>query len=107
MKRSMRKLRLTGTAALATILVFWLFGCESEPCVGDSCPSACVGADCSAGASGSGNISAGRYTPCSSDAACDVGSGFSCVEGNCLYACETHFDCAGVGLCHEFGEGRN
>ncbi len=44
----MRKLCLTAAAALAASLLFALFGCESDPCVGEGCPDACNGADCAA-----------------------------------------------------------
>lgn len=100
----MRKLCLTATAALAASLLFALLGCESDPCVGDGCPDACNGADCET-PSGGGAVPAGRYTKCSSDAVCDVASGFRCVGGSCLYNCQTHFDCAGVGFCSELPSG--
>jgi hypothetical protein len=100
----MRKLCLSATLALAVSTAFALLGCESEPCVGDACPDACNGADCSS-TPGGGAAQSGRYTKCSSDAACDVASGFQCVGGSCLYACQTHFDCAGVGLCTELASG--
>jgi len=78
-------------------------GCASEPCVGSSCPSACLDPTCAAtdaapSSSGSGGGS-GRFTACSSDVTCDTPHGFSCVAGACRHACHTHFDCAGAGTC--------
>lgn len=94
----MHKLCLTAITALATSVLVSLFGCESEPCVGERCPDACNGADCSVPAEDAG-LQVGQYTKCFSDAACDTANGFRCVEGSCLYNCQTHFDCAGIGFC--------
>jgi hypothetical protein len=36
--------------------------------------------------------------PCRKDADCDDSGGI-CVDGSCVSACDTHFDCAATGLC--------
>lgn len=52
------------------------------------------------GEAGSGNEpTPGRFVACASSAECDEAYGFSCVEGECTYACESHADCIEVGHC--------
>jgi hypothetical protein len=41
----------------------------------------------------------GRFTPCNDDEGCDREHGFSCVEGECTYECQSHQDCVAVGHC--------
>lgn len=41
----------------------------------------------------------GRFTACEASSECDVEHGFSCVEGECNYECESHADCVAVGHC--------
>lgn len=41
----------------------------------------------------------GRFTACESDDECDVAHGFSCLDGECNYACTSHADCIEVGHC--------
>ncbi len=73
-------------------------GCGSDTCTGTGCgddaPS--TGGTGSGGSSGNGMARSG---PCSSDARCDTAHGFSCTAGECRYACATHFDCLGQGVC--------
>jgi hypothetical protein len=70
-----------GAASVAT-------GCGSD---GESKPNdTCTGDDCAP---------SGRYTPCQAHSECDEAHGFSCVEGECSYECETHADCVEVGHC--------
>jgi hypothetical protein len=91
----------------ATLALF--AGCESTPCEGDGCIDACNGAPCGDDASlPPPPVSAGpgRFTECRSDASCDEGSGFECVDGTCLHACRSHFDCGGVARC-ESSRGRS
>jgi hypothetical protein len=101
--RSPRKVPALIGALLVGAVLSLALGCEGGHCSGAVCPEACSGDDCGAGAA-SGSVP-GRYESCSSDSTCDTAHGFSCVEGNCLYACDSHFDCAGVGLCRTLGEG--
>lgn len=44
-------------------------------------------------------VLSGRFTPCDTDAQCDTGHGFSCIDGECNYECEQHSDCIEVGHC--------
>lgn len=97
---------LLGTAAMA---------CESEPCEGEGCPSACPdglcaghdegvdgtgGTSASGGSSGKGGSNAGAISgPCRTSASCDTAHGFACVEGECRHPCRSHFDCAAQGTC--------
>ena len=59
------------------------------------------GADGGEGGTGgaSGEPTSGRFVPCEESSECDEAHGFSCVEGECTYACETHNDCVEVGHC--------
>ncbi len=42
----------------------------------------------------------GKYESCGVDSDCDVGRGFSCVDGSCVLAgCGVDYDCGGVGPC--------
>jgi hypothetical protein len=51
------------------------------------------------GAGGAGEGEPGRFVPCEASDECDQEHGFSCVDGECTYACETHADCVEVGHC--------
>lgn len=51
------------------------------------------------GCSGSGCGTELRFAPCQTSSQCDQGHGFSCVDGECSYACESHSDCAEIGHC--------
>ena len=58
------------------------------------------GASGSAGCSGSScGGASGRFTACDSNSQCDEAHGFSCVDGECSYACQSHADCIAVGHC--------
>ncbi len=57
------------------------------------------GAGGGGGAGGSGSTIPGRFEPCRESAECDEAHGFSCVEGECTYECESHADCLEVGHC--------
>jgi hypothetical protein len=92
-------------SALAALALFG--ACESTPCVGDTCPNACNGADCNGVELESPDAgTTGQFTSCDSDASCDVASGFECVDGSCLHACRSHFDCGGVGVCEPSRRGK-
>ena len=41
----------------------------------------------------------GQFEACKADTECDTLRGFACVDGMCRIRCDSHFDCAGVGLC--------
>jgi hypothetical protein len=41
----------------------------------------------------------GQFEACKADAECDALRGFTCVDGICRIRCDSHFECAGVGLC--------
>jgi len=51
------------------------------------------------GGAGSEPQSSGRFTACDDSSQCDEEHGFSCVDGECTYACESHSDCREVGHC--------
>jgi hypothetical protein len=53
--------------------------------------SGCAGSDCSA--------PGGRFTACERSSECDEAHGFSCVDGECSYECQSHADCVEVGHC--------
>jgi hypothetical protein len=53
-----------------------------------------AGADCSGD-----DCVTGRFSPCKQSAECDEAHGFSCVDGECSYECESHADCVAVGHC--------
>jgi hypothetical protein len=52
--------------------------------------SGCSGADCGV---------TGRFTACETSSECDEAHGFSCVDGECSYECQSHADCVAVGHC--------
>jgi hypothetical protein len=84
-------------------------GCASEPCIGPGCPGPCGGVRCDddepAKTGGtSGTVGGGRFTACSSDLACDLAHGFSCVAGKCRHPCRSHFECLGAGTCAPLAE---
>src|SRR5262245_10845747 len=85
----------------ATACVAAAAACESTPCVGDACPNACNGVACDEpdAAPSQTATTPGRFSACGSDASCDTASGFECVGGTCRHACQSHFDCGGVGVC--------
>ena len=70
-------------------------GCsENEPTPnedGESGGAACPGRGCQA--------PSGRFTSCTESAECDEAHGFSCVDGECSYECQSHADCVEVGHC--------
>lgn len=76
-------------------LLFWLVlgaaaalsGCETD---GNKDDTTCAGASCAP---------SGRFSPCATDAECDQAHGFSCVDGECNYECQSHSDCVAVGHC--------
>ncbi len=80
-------------------------GCVSTPCVGDACPGACGGVDCGSATPVAESTTPGRFTSCASSASCDGASGFTCVDGLCRHACNSHFDCGGVAACDRRGTG--
>jgi hypothetical protein len=41
----------------------------------------------------------GRFSACQASSECDEAHGFSCVEGECNYECQSHADCVAVGHC--------
>jgi hypothetical protein len=53
----------------------------------------------SAGCTGSSCAPSGRFTACTDTSECDAAHGFSCVEGECSYECQSHADCVEVGHC--------
>jgi hypothetical protein len=57
------------------------------------------GSDTWWGGAASCGESSGRFTPCAGDSECDTDHGFSCVDGECSYACTSHADCVAVGHC--------
>jgi hypothetical protein len=85
------------SAARGLAAFLWLglvSGAAASGCSSDH-PSPDPGAS---GANGD-EPSNGRYTPCEESSQCDVAHGFSCVNGECSYECQTHRDCAAVGHC--------
>jgi hypothetical protein len=44
-------------------------------------------------------VGRGRFSACEADTECDGAHGFSCVEGECTYECQSHQDCVVVGHC--------
>jgi hypothetical protein len=44
-------------------------------------------------------VGRGRFSPCQTSAECDEAHGFSCLEGECNYECQSHADCVAVGHC--------
>ena len=84
---------------LATLAAVIAPGCGTSS--GDTPGTAGSGAS-SAGTSnctGSNCVTPGRFTPCQTDDACDQDHGFSCVDGECSYECQSHADCVAVGHC--------
>lgn len=87
-------------------------GCSSD-CSGDECAATCSEGDCAGGGGGGGGTDqpgAGRFSPCETSDDCDREHGFSCVEGECNFACRSHADCVEVGHCDSRvvdGERRN
>jgi len=51
------------------------------------------------GCAGSNCASSGRFTSCRESRQCDEAHGFSCVDGECNYECQSHADCVEVGHC--------
>jgi hypothetical protein len=92
---------------------------EGMRCVQNECRPACVTqSDCPAGQNcaawgfddGSQGLfcavldyakggRTGQFEACQADSECDSLRGFSCVDGACRIRCDSHFDCASVGLC--------
>lgn len=65
-----------------------LGGCSSD----DSPePGGCAGTSCA--------TSDGRFSACQFSRECDEAHGFSCVDGECNYECQSHADCVEVGHC--------
>lgn len=64
-------------------------GCDADDCSGDDCAPPSVPSD----------RKDGRFTPCKANDECDEAHGFSCMDGECNYACTTHADCVEVGHC--------
>jgi len=79
---------LAGFLWLVTLAVTLLAACANDD---PKAPSGCAGAGCGA--------SSGRFTACEADAQCDEAHGFSCVDRECNYECESHADCIDVGHC--------
>jgi hypothetical protein len=79
--------------------------CGSDPCTGRDCPGAATtgsggtGGAATGGTGGGAGAGMARAGACTSDASCDTAHGFSCTVGECRYACRTHFDCEGQGIC--------
>jgi hypothetical protein len=61
-------------------------GCDAEDCAGDDCAPPKVTTN-------------GRFTACEASDECDEAHGFSCMSGECNYACTSHADCIEVGHC--------
>jgi hypothetical protein len=69
-------------------------GCSTnkpQPSANDAGSAGCSGSNCGA--------PSGRFTACSDSQECDEAHGFSCVEGECSYECQSHADCVEVGHC--------
>jgi hypothetical protein len=64
-----------------------------------ACGCASDGPKQSASCSGTACPGAGRFSACSSESQCDAAHGFSCVDGECNYECQSHADCVEVGHC--------
>ena len=45
----------------------------------------------------------GQFEACKKDDECDALRGFTCLDGECSVRCDSHFDCASVGLCEPSG----
>lgn len=72
--------------------IFWLaLGLAACSTSDSDEPARCTGAACAP--------SSGRFSPCTLSSECDEAHGFSCVDGECNYECQSHADCAAVGHC--------
>jgi hypothetical protein len=84
--------------SLSALLLAALGTLSASGC-GDSSSGDTPGSAGSSDCSGKGCQTPGRFTACNADDACDQAHGFSCVDGECSYECQSHADCIEVGHC--------
>ena len=104
---------LAGLSLLASLGGVAFSGCSKSECLRDDCQTSVpepsvAGSRASAGAAGqasAGAASAGAASSipvnkkCGSSSECSSDQGQACVEGTCRLACNSHFDCQGLGEC--------
>jgi hypothetical protein len=75
-------------------------GCSTnKPNPSGSAGTGQTGSAGTAGCSGSDCQPSGRFSACQDSSECDEAHGFSCVDGECSYECQSHADCVEVGHC--------
>ena len=101
--QNVKKSRASSLAGRSFAGLLWLSLCGLLGVFGCSKDSTHDGSMTDAGATGcSGNACntpSGRFSACQANADCDEAHGFSCVQGECSYACQSHADCVEVGHC--------